>query len=230
MRFFGVGEYGERGGRPHYHAAIFGLRPDDEDLLDKAWQSLGDDCYGARPGFTYHGQLDADGAAYVAGYVVKKLTKADDPRLSGRAPEFALMSRRPGIGLASIQDFVQVLETREGAIYLGRYKDVPKAFTCAGRHLPIGNYLRQKLRLYFFGSHLKPREAADQEGLIQHEKTQAQLLEYLPPMSVDASAFERWSAWDQANDQVRKQMTLERLQRGRQVAARHKIHSSRRKL
>lgn len=62
IKYFACGEYGEKG-RGHYHAIIFGLGPDDTDLIDEAWGK----------GWTYFGTVTFDSAAYVAGYIQKKL-------------------------------------------------------------------------------------------------------------------------------------------------------------
>lgn len=112
IRFFMCGEYGEKLGRPHYHAIIFGygfpdkvplssmlnvgeVRSDfqlsDSKLLTELWGL----------GAVRIGTVTFDSAAYVANYATKKVTgdKAN-AHYQGRKPEFLLMSRRPGIGRA----------------------------------------------------------------------------------------------------------------------------------
>ena len=108
IRFFHCGEYGERLGRPHYHALIFNL-----DFPDKKFYKVenGNNYYTSKIldglwgfGFVIIGAVTFESAAYVARYVTKKITgdAADDHyvnRESGcvLAPEYVTMSRRPGI-------------------------------------------------------------------------------------------------------------------------------------
>lgn len=104
IRYYAVGEYGEQTGRPHYHAIIFGLDFSDRRLygksnglnlytsatLDRIW-SLGQ---------CFIGDITFESCAYCARYVLKKLTgnMAGLYAYEDILPEFALMSRRPGIG------------------------------------------------------------------------------------------------------------------------------------
>jgi len=88
IRYYLVGEYGDESQRPHYHAALFGLSHLEHETLARSWPM----------GHTLLGTLTKESAQYVAGYVTKKMTAPDDPRLNGRHPEFARMSLRPGIG------------------------------------------------------------------------------------------------------------------------------------
>lgn len=124
LRYFACGEYGEKGNRPHYHAIIFGYDFPDKllhsesngnrlyrsALLERVWKK----------GFSLIGNVTFESAAYVARYVMKKRkgkpdtvdqygkTNAEyyqivDPEtgeMFQQEPEFALMSRRPGIGKA----------------------------------------------------------------------------------------------------------------------------------
>lgn len=76
---------------------------------------------------------------YVAGYVQKKLTRRDDPRLEGRPPEFALMSLRPGIGALAVSDIAST------ALFCDAV-DVPAVLRTNGKIQPLGRYLRKKLR------------------------------------------------------------------------------------
>ena len=113
IRYYGCGEYGDKSFRPHYHACVFNWRPEDGELfkttefgrlyssevLDQIWSH----------GHTLYGDVTFKSAAYVARYVMKKLTgdRADeryqriDPstgEIIDLVPEFSVSSRRPGIG------------------------------------------------------------------------------------------------------------------------------------
>lgn len=90
-------------------------------------------------------ELNLKTASYLCGYVTKKMTHRDDPRLYGREPEFARMSLRPGIGANAMHNAASAmmqwdLEKRDA--------DVPHALSWSGRDLPLGRYLRRKLRTY----------------------------------------------------------------------------------
>jgi len=103
IRFFHCGEYGDLYARPHYHALLFGYAFPDRTSrgkrngfpiwgspsLEKLWP------YGRHE----IGEISFESAAYVARYILKKITgiRADD-HYHGRDPEYVTMSRRPGIG------------------------------------------------------------------------------------------------------------------------------------
>lgn len=95
-------------------------------------------------GHIYCGELNEDTAAYICGYVVKKMTGKDDVRLEdGQHPEFARMSNRPGIGAFFMDEVAStLLETDTVG------EDVPGALGHGkGKYKPLGRYLRQQLRL-----------------------------------------------------------------------------------
>lgn len=103
FRFFHCGEYGERLGRPHYHACLFGLDFDDKVLYTerngvKLYVSpLLGDVWGH--GFATVGDVTFESAAYVARYVLKKVTgDGAEDHYGDKSPEYVTMSRRPGIG------------------------------------------------------------------------------------------------------------------------------------
>lgn len=92
FRYFASGEYGDSLNRPHYHICFFGqdFLLENRELMEKCWGK----------GITHVGALSFESAAYVARYVTKKL-KGEDANVYtafNLIPEFALMSRRPGIG------------------------------------------------------------------------------------------------------------------------------------
>lgn len=150
IRYFLVGEYGDESFRPHYHVAVFGYptcRFGKTRYIDE--RKCCDQCELVRStwglGAVVLGTLEANSAQYISGYVTKKMSR-DDPRLSlleGRAPEFARMSLRPGIGADAMHEVASQLmsfnlDTSQA--------DVPSALRHGKRLLPLGRYLRVKLR------------------------------------------------------------------------------------
>lgn len=150
VRFYCVGEYGEKHGRPHFHYALFGYpscrRPARQtkasaryrccapcDVLEEVWGK----------GFIYNKPLEMGSARYIARYVVKKMTRFDDPRLNNRHPEFARMSLKPGIGRGVLKIVADQI-TRYNLMTL--QGDVPVTLQHGGIHWPLGRYLRKQLR------------------------------------------------------------------------------------
>lgn len=90
------------------------------------------------------GRLEPQSAAYIAAYTTKKMTKIDDPRLEGRLPEFARMSRRPGIGVGFMHDVASALMEHD---LDEKMLDVPLSLAHGTHKLPLGRFLRRKLRV-----------------------------------------------------------------------------------
>lgn len=142
MRFYACGEYGSLNKRPHYHSIIFGLRLTDKrffkrtkagDLYTSA--KLGD-VWGL--GHVLTGDVTFDSCAYVARYICDKITgdMADrhysyidgDGVCHDRAPEFALMSRRPGIGSAYYARYKDEVYTHDNVIIKGKEVRPPRFY------------------------------------------------------------------------------------------------------
>ncbi|UDN67856.1 replication initiator protein [robinz microvirus RP_152] len=153
LRFYIVGEYGDRTNRPHYHCMLFGFPTCSRGRtyrtgfsLEPVWRDCCDRC--RLVGDTWKlgnvdlGQVTKDSSGYIAGYVMKKLNRFDDPRLNGRNPEFARMSNRPGIGA----DFMHEVASDLMKYQLDTRIDVPLALGHARKQMPLGRYLRGKLR------------------------------------------------------------------------------------
>lgn len=128
IRFFASGEYGETGGRPHYHALLYGADARaDEETIEKAWGR----------GHTRTYPISHARIAYVAGYTQKKIHDAKHTRHlrehvnpdTGEVteyywqPPFIEMSRRPGIGANAKQ---YRTSWREHAVLNGRAVPVPR--------------------------------------------------------------------------------------------------------
>lgn len=153
LRYFVVGEYGEKNQRAHWHAALFGYPPCPWGnythcpfsyckicrLLEKTWTHGNVSC----------GELTRDSAQYIAGYVTKKLNACDERSraiLNGRHPEFAKMSTTPGIGALALPEILDSLTTHGGSVSIEQTGDVPLSLHHGRKSLPLGRYLRSKLR------------------------------------------------------------------------------------
>lgn len=109
FRFFHAGEYGDRSGRPHYHAVMFGLDFAGDRQL---WKNAASGPLFVSPllertwghGFAVIGNLTFESAAYVARYCTKKVTGPNAEEHYQRAcpltgevirlkPEYTTMSR-----------------------------------------------------------------------------------------------------------------------------------------
>lgn len=136
FRFFLVGEYGDRTWRPHYHACFFGLNEADEERIYNAW---GEGFVSVRP-------MDITRAKYIAHYTTKKMTHEHDERLEGRPPEFARMSRDPGIGIPAIPSLAAMYQTRSGGIALEKQGDIVTAVRFGRAVYPLDKFAAGKLR------------------------------------------------------------------------------------
>lgn len=145
LRYFAVGEYGDKTGRPHYHAALFGFPCCVERVVSRGECKCAS-CSVVRGtwkfGHVLVGTLTPDSAQYCAGYVLKKMTSPDDVRLHGRVPEFSRMSLKPGIGANALWDVASAMMQ-----YKLDRKDVSQ-LRHGGKLMPLGRYLKGKLRDY----------------------------------------------------------------------------------
>jgi hypothetical protein len=170
LRFFSVGEYGEKTKRPHYHAAVFGFKgcanldPKCPCVYCKTLRASW------KKGHVLNGTLTKDSAGYIAGYVTKKMTDRNPEEkykellkkgknkiaeeyktrvideLNGRHPEFARMSNRPGIGAPALPTIQGMLETEYGCDLISELNDVPDLIKIGGKQMLLGSYLKNKLR------------------------------------------------------------------------------------
>ena len=144
FRYYAVGEYGDKTRRPHYHLALFGEGPCVRGQTDLRRSSCCSRCdFIARTwgmGAIQSARLEPGSAAYIAGYVTKKLRK--EPLPQNLSPEFQRMSNRPGIGYGVVHDVAHVLLKHYPDI-----EDVPVVLQHGQSVAPLGKYLRKKIRL-----------------------------------------------------------------------------------
>ena len=93
IKYFACGEYGDRFGRPHYHAIVFGLSGEDRDKVQQCWPF----------GFTKLSAATIYRFQYVCGYVQKKLSgRASEEVYGSLQPPFQLQSQ--GLGIRYFND------------------------------------------------------------------------------------------------------------------------------
>lgn len=179
VRFYGVGEYGEELGRPHYHVLLFGYDFDDKEVLyvqepgKKNRFSTIKDPYIVykskflstiwKKGFNTIGEITLESAGYVARYIRKKITgEMALEHYNGKNPEFALMSRRPGIGSDWIKKYM--------------YDCYPKDFTTTkkGRYKPPRFYddrlLKKNYKMWEAVKEKRKENITDDDSMRRMEK------------------------------------------------------------
>lgn len=135
VRYFQCGEYGETTWRPHHHAIVFGVDWADRERYSQ--NARGDVLYRSQEldDLWSHGQVWIGGfsfasAAYVARYVMKKVTgdaAADhyrrvDPETGevySLVPPYVTMSRRPGIGTRFMERYSSDLFPADAVVVNG---------------------------------------------------------------------------------------------------------------
>ena len=121
IRFFACGEYGDENYRPHYHAIIFNHDFNDKKLYSYNKQNqpifISENLLSTwQMGHVTTQDVTFKSCSYVARYVTKKQNGANAPNHYSRVspvdgklynvkPEFAVMSRRPGIGARYFEQF-----------------------------------------------------------------------------------------------------------------------------
>jgi len=144
VRFYMCGEYGENFGRPHYHACLFNYDLPDKQLFrvdrgNRLYTSqVLSDLWGK--GLCSVGSVTFQSAAYVARYIMKKVTgdAAEDHyttvdqetgEVIERRPEFTNMSRRPGIGSKWFDKYMDDVFPDDFVLLNGKKLTPPRFYT-----------------------------------------------------------------------------------------------------
>ncbi len=148
IRFFHAGEYGEKHRRPHYHACLFNIDFVDKKLLEDNWYGP---LYSSAVlsstwdmGFCSVGAVTLESAAYVARYIMKKISGdaaaehyigCDEVtgELVELVPEYTTMSRGGtgglgGIGKKWFERFSSDVFPRDEIILGGKRMGVPRFY------------------------------------------------------------------------------------------------------
>lgn len=126
IKYYAVGEYGDKSFRKHFHLILFNVYYEDKDIINDCWNY----------GFIDIAPVEQGSIYYVVGYVQKKLEKLllDDEyyeKLGYTAP-FMVCSK--GIALDYIYKYYDTLK-RDMGIFLN------------GKKYPLPRYFREKLNL-----------------------------------------------------------------------------------
>jgi hypothetical protein len=145
IRFYMCGEYGEKFDRPHFHACIFGFDFSDR----KYWKQTGSGSKLYRSeeleklwkyGFSSIGDVNFESAAYVARYIMKKVTgqgkhdqhykftDLETGEVLEKKPEFNKMSLKPGIGYDWYKRFCSDVYPHDYVVINGKKVRPPKYY------------------------------------------------------------------------------------------------------
>jgi len=191
ITYYMCGEYGENFGRPHYHALIFGHRFKDLENLGKPSYFRSPTLETLWPyGYSMIGNVTFQSAAYVARYIMKKITgdQAKDHyekchQATGEIvqvkPEYNRMSTRPAIGKRWFEQFSSDYENESRQAHVnGKAHQMPKYY-------------------------LKKLKAADPD---QYEVIMAERLQYAKANAPDENTLEARKL--KYNHQFRKDRSL----------------------
>lgn len=148
IRFFLGGEYGEENARPHYHALLFNCGFRDRVPFGK--NKRGEILYTSRElsdlwsvdgrpiGHCTIGEVTFDSAVYCAKYALKKVNGDaafehyqvfdESGEIFERVPEFAVMSRRPGIGAPYYAKYGNEVRAHDTVVINGREVRPPRFY------------------------------------------------------------------------------------------------------
>lgn len=187
-RHFGCAEYGDESSRPHYHLCIFA----DKDIFNEIMQSW------------EFGRIDIEALTpgrcqYCSGYVLKKMTKADDPRLYGRHPEFWFGSRKPGLGYDLLYELLYSISTNPSFLQsVLTHAYVPSSLRIGGKYIRLPRYIRDKLKpIWKYYNEEKQAISRNEKKTFDREILKA-LCESVSRVSpIECKNFKQWSFFSQ---------------------------------
>lgn len=131
FRYYAIGEYGERLGRPHFHVLAFGIELSLESLQE-TWGH----------GQCHIGNVEQASINYCIEYSLKS-EKSDQLIDLRRIPEYSVMSRNPGIGAYALSEFRQAI-MKSQPLPTGELL-IPDTFKLLGKEYPVPRFIRNML-------------------------------------------------------------------------------------
>ena len=194
IRYYHCGEYGEQFGRPHYHVCLF-----NHDFPDKKLYKVlhgGNKLYTSEIlaqlwplGYSTIGEVTFESAAYVARYILKKITgkgasehyekvNPNTGEIFQVQPEYTTMSRRPGIGKPWLDKYLKDVFPSDFIVMRGKKMGVPKYYTSQYEIICPGEVKKIKTRRKLKA--IRHSENNTRERLFVREFVQKRKLEKLP--------------------------------------------------
>ena len=113
---------------------MFGIDRAYTDIIQKAWGK----------GFVNVSEFNHQTAAYCSKYIIKQLQGPQNSKQ--QVHEYSRMSNRPGIGADAMAVIGETLHSTPGLNAIEKNRDVPHQIRINGKLLPLGSYLRKRLR------------------------------------------------------------------------------------
>lgn len=158
FRYYLCGEYGEQTFRPHYHAILFGVGEDERVIIE--------DCWGK--GNIFIGSVEKASIGYCTKYIQKKINGLpSDDYYKGRTKEFALVSRRPGLGYKHAVDNIDMWIEKGYIFREGKKLPIPRYYRDMANEEDLANYRANRS----FGKFWKLTEQAIVLNTSIHELT-----------------------------------------------------------
>ena len=124
LRYYGVGEYGSKSRRPHYHLLLFNIDIANLAPIYNQWKRKG---HKNKLGFVHVGTVSSASINYVTKYMFKDFDRKHDER----EPPFSIMSKKPIIGNSYLEQYGSFHLDTESLITAdskGNNRRIPKAY------------------------------------------------------------------------------------------------------
>lgn len=163
LQYYMCGEYGEKNGRPHYHAILFNIDFPDQSYLGKNKQ--GDRLYTSQTlsdiwqkGFVTIGQVTFNSAAYVSRYIMKKqkgklshhhyqiIDYETGEVIYTKQKEYTNSSKRPAIAADWIEKYKDDIYPKDFVTIKGKKINPPKFYDAWLEKTHEEQYLKIKAR------------------------------------------------------------------------------------
>jgi len=143
IRYFHCGEYGHKFTRPHHHACLFNFDFPDKQYVKTEkghrWYNSEILAHIWKKGFHSIGDVTFESAAYIAKYILKKITgknaqqhykktNQQTGQIYNVEPEYITMSRRPGLGKNWFDNFKHDLYPKDYITENGKIIKAPKYY------------------------------------------------------------------------------------------------------
>ncbi len=152
IRFLLCGEYGDLKGRPHYHAILYNCSFEDQIYEEES--KTGHSLYSSKTlsaiwgkGRALIGEVNFETSAYVARYIMKKITGDEaSETYKGKTPEFNTMSRMPGLGATWLKKYHADVYPHDFIVIDGKKRMPPKYFDTLYEQIDPDAYHQIKLK------------------------------------------------------------------------------------